>query len=312
MRSYTILTTVTCMLCAWVCGCTTTPTPSIWPGASSKVWLHYKAEPMASPEEAIGAIKNLQQNFVEWSAGVPLTALDVDAFGLRAKWEWTEVTQQTNYVPSYGGFFAGYNYVPVYSGSYQTQTYSTEKNDMLVIPFDDVKGLALFHMPYLAREFKYGLAVATSQKEIHLRMADADSQLKLANAIYALAAARGADLRNPSVGLQISELTPEQRAALGLPEDAGLLVSSVAEGGPAGQAGIQFLDVLLEINGQSLKTADGIAPIVQAAQQANGQPISVKLLRRQMATQPVTNKAGKVTGEQEVEEKIEHTVEITL
>jgi len=311
MRSHTILATVTCMLCAYVCGCAT-PTPSIWPAASSQIWLHYEAEPMASPDEAIGTIKNLQQNFVQWSSGTPLTALDVDAFGLRAKWEWTEVTQQTNYVPSYGGFFAGYNYVPVYSGSYQTETYSTDKSDMLVIPFDDVKSLTLYHMPDLPREFKYGLVVGSADKEIPLRVADERSQRQLANAIYTLAAARGAGLQGPSVGLRLGEPTPEQRQALGLPGETGLLVWSVAKGGPAEKAGIQFLDVLMEVNGRPLKTADGVTPIVQAAQQANGQPISVRLLRRQMATQPVTNKAGKVIGEKEVEEKVEHTVEINL
>lgn len=311
MRSHIIPATVTCLLCAWVCGCSTTA-PSIWPTASSQIWLHYTPEPMASPDEAIGTIKNLQQNFVEWSGGVPLTALDVDSFGLRAKWEWTEVTQQTNYVPSYGGFFAGYNYVPVYSGSYQTETYSTEKRDMLVIPFEDVRGLTLFHMPDLAREFKYGLVVAATEKEIPLRVADERSQRQLANAIYTLAAARGADLQGLSVGLRLSELTPEQREAIGLPGETGLLVWSVAKGSPAEKAGIQFLDVLMEVNGQPVKPADGATPIVQAAQQANGQPISVKLLRRQKATQPVTNKAGKVIGEKEVEEKVEHTVEITL
>ncbi|MCE9521045.1 MAG: trypsin-like peptidase domain-containing protein [Alphaproteobacteria bacterium] len=55
------------------------------------------------------------------------------------------------------------------------------------------------------------------------------------------------------IGVQIESLTEDAAKALGLPNANGALVTDVIEGGPAQLAGIKRGDVILKINGQSVK-----------------------------------------------------------
>jgi serine protease Do len=58
-------------------------------------------------------------------------------------------------------------------------------------------------------------------------------------------------------GLAVSELTAEARTQLGLAPDAGgVLVSGVAPGSPAGRAGVQAGDVIVQINRQQVNGLD--------------------------------------------------------
>jgi len=54
------------------------------------------------------------------------------------------------------------------------------------------------------------------------------------------------------VGVSMVELTPELRAFFGAPNEAGVLVSSVTENGPAAKAGVRVGDVITAINGKTV------------------------------------------------------------
>lgn len=192
-------------LCLVTSGCSIPTTPaakSIWPTASGYIWVNHTPERMGSADQAIGIIKNLQNSFVEWGAGYHFSSFNVDEYGLRTKWEWTVAQQQTTYVPSYGGFFVGWDYVPTYSGSYQTQTHTTQHNDMFIIPFADIKALNLYHMPTFPRNFKYGVVVETDKGRTGLRVEDEKSLLQLTDALATLAWLQGATLPKFTLGLR--------------------------------------------------------------------------------------------------------------
>jgi membrane-associated protease RseP (regulator of RpoE activity) len=52
------------------------------------------------------------------------------------------------------------------------------------------------------------------------------------------------------VGVSLTELTPELREFFGATRDAGVLVSSVSENGPAARAGVRVGDVITAVNGK--------------------------------------------------------------
>jgi len=54
------------------------------------------------------------------------------------------------------------------------------------------------------------------------------------------------------VGVSMVELTPELREFFGAPNEAGVLVSSVTENGPAAKAGVRVGDVITAINGKTV------------------------------------------------------------
>jgi predicted metalloprotease with PDZ domain len=54
------------------------------------------------------------------------------------------------------------------------------------------------------------------------------------------------------VGVSMVELTPELREYFGAPNEAGVLVSSVTENGPAAKAGVRVGDVITSINGKTV------------------------------------------------------------
>ncbi|MHB1844424.1 MAG: Do family serine endopeptidase [Deltaproteobacteria bacterium] len=70
-------------------------------------------------------------------------------------------------------------------------------------------------------------------------------------------AAPGADeeTKPDALGLSVRRLEPEAAAAMGMPQDiAGVLVSRVAEGSPAADAGIEVGDVIVEVNRRPIRS----------------------------------------------------------
>lgn len=61
------------------------------------------------------------------------------------------------------------------------------------------------------------------------------------------------------LGVQLTELTPELRAHFGAPEDAGVLISQIAEDSPAAKAGLRVGDVLTSVDGSAVKTGFDLA-----------------------------------------------------
>ena len=109
-----------------------------------------------SEGEAVGAIKNLQNAMVEFNAGIPFSELDVDPYGLRAKWSWAE-----------GSFIKSAN---------------------LIIPFDQVSYILLEHYPALNKDYKWGLLVGIANANpVSFRTPTRDASERLGKAILVLA-----------------------------------------------------------------------------------------------------------------------------
>lgn len=58
------------------------------------------------------------------------------------------------------------------------------------------------------------------------------------------------------LGITIQEMNEETARSMGMTETGGVLVSDVAQGGPADQAGVRMGDVIVELNGEDVTGAD--------------------------------------------------------
>lgn len=105
--------------------------------------------------------------------------------------------------------------------------------------------------------------------------------------------ARGEKISHPYLGVQIATLTPElakqnngdPNAVIQLPEITGVLVAGVVPNSPAAVAGMRRGDVVTQIDGQSLTTADQLQNLVDKSKL--GQPLRVTV-RRGSNTQQIS------------------------
>ncbi len=89
------------------------------------------------------------------------------------------------------------------------------------------------------------------------------------------------------IAVQVGVVPPDNFSELGLKERKGALVSSVESGGPAAKAGITRGDVILEFNGQPVKSRDDLVRLVTGTKP--GTTVPVKVMRdRQEKTLSVT------------------------
>lgn len=275
-------------------GCATFPTQqakSIWPSPRGVKLYWYHSEMLSSAEEAMGILRNLQQSFVEFTAGQNFKTFDLDKYGLRTKWEWTETTQSTQYVPNSGGYFVGWNYVPYYGGTYQPRTDTSQYAGGFVIPFAEVSQLEIYSYPTLSREYKWGLVVYLDNKApISLRAPDEKTVKQLGNAIATLSREQGRIVKFLRFGFRVLPLTPEQSAELALQPGTGLLLYDAAVGSPAEKAGLRFLDVILEEDGQPVKDVNELVALSEHKKSVN-----LKILRREKITDAAGNTSPQKT-----------------
>jgi membrane-associated protease RseP (regulator of RpoE activity) len=79
------------------------------------------------------------------------------------------------------------------------------------------------------------------------------------------------------IGVSLTDLTPELREFFGASKDAGVLVSSVVERGPAAKAGVRVGDVITTVNG---KNVAGLRDLREAIRENRaGDSIRIELLR---------------------------------
>ncbi len=259
---------------------------SIWPAPTYYEWYWYRSEMLSSAEEAMGTLKNLQQSFVEYTSGQHFKTFDLDKYGLRTKWEWTETTQSTEYVPTYGGSFFGSTYVPYYGGTNQTRTNTSQHAGGFVIPFAEVSALYIYDLSsYEKRAYKWDLAVCLDNKDpISLRAPDEKTAKQLGNAIATLSREQGRIIEFPKFGFRGASLTPEQSAELALQPGTGILVHAVAAGSPVEKAGLRFLDVILEEDGQPVKDVNELVALCEKKKS-----VKLKILRREKITDAAGN-----------------------
>jgi C-terminal processing protease CtpA/Prc len=78
------------------------------------------------------------------------------------------------------------------------------------------------------------------------------------------------------IGVQVSAPDEVLRSHLGLAEGRGLVVTSVADGGPAAQGGIQINDVLIAVGDEEIDGADRLRQLLEASKD---KPVSIALIR---------------------------------
>ncbi|MBI5006199.1 MAG: PDZ domain-containing protein [Nitrosomonadales bacterium] len=282
------------LLQTMLAGCATVDS-SVWPGTNDpNEYYWHEPKRMASAEEAIGTIKNLQEYFVQWD-GWTIQNLDIDKYGLRASGSWTEKNKE--WVPSSGGFFAGSTYVPVYGGSVQTS--STQRQAAFSIPFDSLEMLRLAHFPTIPNKYKWGVIVKYKGEipTLLLRVRSKDEAKRLIWALETLAAEHGYKF-HADLGLFGSPLTAEQSSALGIAGGNGLLLTMVYKDGPGEKAGLRAGDVIIFIgkepirNGGSFSNAYAGKKVWQMFRREGGygdyQLVSVKVDFPQVGGAPQT------------------------
>jgi len=87
----------------------------------------------------------------------------------------------------------------------------------------------------------------------------------------------GPMMRRGFLGVGLTELTPELRTHFGVPEDAGVMVSSVEPGSPADKAGIKVGDILTRVDGDPLKSSWSLMGKIRKLD--DGQQIPIELWR---------------------------------
>jgi serine protease Do len=80
------------------------------------------------------------------------------------------------------------------------------------------------------------------------------------------------------MGVTIQNISPDLKDKLGLKDTKGALVGDVAEGGPAGKAGIQSEDVIIAFDGKEVKDRDELRLIVSST--TVGKDVKVDVLRK--------------------------------
>ncbi|HUE89293.1 MAG TPA: DegQ family serine endoprotease [Vicinamibacterales bacterium] len=78
-----------------------------------------------------------------------------------------------------------------------------------------------------------------------------------------------------TAGLVVEPLTPQRARQMGLADDGGLMVTDVDPGGPAAEAGIRSGDVIRQVDGQALTSADDLRRAL-----SDGDRPALVLLRR--------------------------------
>jgi len=79
------------------------------------------------------------------------------------------------------------------------------------------------------------------------------------------------------LGVQILALTPELRAHFGVPEDVGILVARVDEGGPAESAGIQVGDIVTAVDGETVDAGTSLSRLIRRKEE--GDTVTIELYR---------------------------------
>ena len=82
----------------------------------------------------------------------------------------------------------------------------------------------------------------------------------------------------PWLGVQVDNVTPSMAIEEELSVDSGVLVAATVPGGPADEAGIQSLDVIVSIGGRSIKTVTQLQRVLRTNHRI-GETIEVEIIR---------------------------------
>lgn len=243
---------------ALLAGCATMPKPDIWPAIYDDDTYLESFDSAWTADEAMGTIRNLEKSFVEYSAGIPLSGLTVDQYGLRAQWNWTAMPP--------GG-----------------QGTPVQKNGSLVIAFDQVRTLLLEHYPNLNLDYRWGLIVRFADgTSVSMRTLTREAATRLGAAISVLAKARGAELAGANVrlGAALSTLSAAQSEAAGLPPGSAAIVLWLFKESPAEKAGLSPQDIIVAVDGNGVAAPDEVFTAIEAAATAGKAEVKLSVIRR--------------------------------
>ena len=85
----------------------------------------------------------------------------------------------------------------------------------------------------------------------------------------------GPSVRRGYLGVGLVDLTPELRSHFGVPDDAGVMVSSVEDGSPADKAGIKVGDILTSLDGKEIESSWDIRMRVRELKEGEQVPLQV-------------------------------------
>lgn len=243
---------------ALLAGCATAPKPDIWPPIYSDETYLESFDSTWTPDEAMATIRNLETSLVEYSAGVPLSELSVDQYGLRARWTWMAMP----------------------SGSPSTPI---QQSASFIIAFDQVRSLLLERYPNLNVEFRWGLIVRFADgTAVSVRCPTREAATRFGSAISVLARARGAEPSrpNPRLGAALSALSAAQSEAAGLAPGTGAIVLWLFREGPAEKAGLSPQDIIVAADGEKVAAPDAVFAAIEAAAAAGKATVSLSVIRR--------------------------------
>jgi membrane-associated protease RseP (regulator of RpoE activity) len=228
------------------------PKTDIWPKIYDDETYLTTFDSTWSEAEAVGVIKNIQNSIVEFKAGFPLSELDVDPYGMRARWTWVE------------------------NGSFV-------KSAGFIIPFDQITSLLLEYYPALTVNYKWGLLVyIAGGTTVSVRNPTRDAAERLGKAIIALAKARGAALHLPDIhfGATLGQLTDAQAQAAGILQSSGVIVMWVFKDSPAERAAFSPQDIITSVNGTAVHKPEEVSATIDAAFKSGVKDVKISGIRR--------------------------------
>ena len=242
--------------------------PTVAPLAKTDIWPKiYNDESYLttfastwSEDEAVGAIRNLQNSIVDSSANLPLSELNVDPYGMRARWSWIE------------------------NGSFQ-------KSAGFIVPFDQVSSMLLEHYPAIDKDFKWGLLIyITGTNPVSIRTPTREAAERLGKAVLVLAKARNAMVSFPNVrfGAALNPLSDAQAQAAGILQTGGIIVNWIFKESPAEKAGFSAQDIITGIAGKPVQKGEDLFSAIEAAAAAGAKEIKISGIRRSYRTEGKT------------------------
>ncbi|NLV64802.1 MAG: PDZ domain-containing protein [Synergistaceae bacterium] len=180
-----------------------------------------------SVNEAVSALIGIQTKVVQWQGG--WVEWTINPVGAKAS-GIAKIRQET-------GVFTPGKLV-----DFQEQT---------VIPFSEVKSLHLVFIedrgshPYcLKADLKNGVEI--------FRTRDIEIAKTLYNSLASLLEASGNELDRPDIGATFRDVTADDLWIPGLKEAKGMIVTGVAQGGPAEKGGLRVRDAVVSCNGKTV------------------------------------------------------------
>ncbi len=149
-----------------------------------------------------------------------------------------------------------------------------------LVPLDIVKSTRLYYASPQPVGQKWLVVVGLTTDNVVQFYFETEAQARsFIDAVASVAKASGASLEDTGGnGFFVSDLTPAQAQALGKSRIEGALVTMLAYGGPAELAGLRYLDLITEVDGEKVRNADHLFSILDSA--APGTTLAFACLER--------------------------------